>query len=47
MCGFCGELNFGNTASASYRQMLGAMTERGPDASGIYIQDNLGFGIAA
>ena len=45
MCGICGELAFNGTAEAS---SLAAMTDRlrarGPDASGMFLQDRIGLG---
>jgi asparagine synthase (glutamine-hydrolysing) len=45
MCGICGEVRTGRDASvAALSSMTDAMRARGPDASGIHIQQNIGFG---
>jgi asparagine synthase (glutamine-hydrolysing) len=45
MCGFCGELNFNGSASApALAAMSRSMVSRGPDASGLMVQDTIGFG---
>jgi len=46
MCGICGEVTFdGSPASASAIQtMAGAMSRRGPDAGGLFVQDRAALG---
>ncbi|MFL6798944.1 MAG: N-acetylglutaminylglutamine amidotransferase [Xanthobacteraceae bacterium] len=45
MCGFCGVVNSSSTADASLvTAMLQPLAKRGPDATGIYLQDRVGFG---
>jgi len=46
MCGICGEIRFdGGTASAqAISTMCKVMQPRGPDAGGISLRDNVGFG---
>ncbi|RAI45728.1 N-acetylglutaminylglutamine amidotransferase [Rhodoplanes roseus] len=45
MCGLCGELNFrGPADAAAIAAMAGAMTPRGPDAGGAFVQDRIGLG---
>lgn len=45
MCGFCGELSSSDDVpSQSIDKMLHAMASRGPDASGLFVQNNIGFG---
>ncbi len=45
MCGICGEINFKgkSVSSDNLRRMAQVMSCRGPDASGIFIHDRLGF----
>ena len=47
MCGICGIIDFsGNTVKReSIQTMLGAITHRGPDDEGIYVEDSIGMGI--
>ncbi|MBU0996103.1 MAG: N-acetylglutaminylglutamine amidotransferase [Proteobacteria bacterium] len=47
MCGICGEISFNGTDSLSLpslQQMVDKMASRGPDASGMKIQDNVALG---
>src|SRR4051794_1384862 len=45
MCGFCGELSLRGPADASaVAAMAGTMTDRGPDAGGLFAQDRLALG---
>src|SRR5262245_31590930 len=45
MCGFCGVVNTDTAVEASLiSSMLRPLAKRGPDASGICLQDTLGFG---
>ncbi|HWK00432.1 MAG TPA: N-acetylglutaminylglutamine amidotransferase [Xanthobacteraceae bacterium] len=45
MCGLCGEISFQEPASAAgIASMAKSMAARGPDASGIFIQDRIGLG---
>ena len=48
MCGIAGAVNFGNLAGVIDRQVLVEMTEtlaqRGPDAQGMYVGDNVMLG---
>jgi asparagine synthase (glutamine-hydrolysing) len=45
MCGFCGEISFRNPVSVpSISAMAKILAPRGPDASGMFAQDRVGFG---
>jgi asparagine synthase (glutamine-hydrolysing) len=45
MCGLCGELSFsGASRVGGVQRMADAMRSRGPDASGIFVQDRLALG---
>jgi asparagine synthase (glutamine-hydrolysing) len=45
MCGFCGEINRTSGASAgALDKMLRPLRTRGPDAKGVFVQRELGFG---
>lgn len=46
MCGIAGIINFSEEKvdSAEIRTMLGKIKHRGPDAEGLFIRDNVGFG---
>ncbi|WP_343314843.1 N-acetylglutaminylglutamine amidotransferase [Brucella sp. BE17] len=46
MCGICGEVRFdgGSPSVAAVSKMADVLSPRGPDASGIVIRDNIGFG---
>src|SRR3954453_20396087 len=45
MCGICGIINTRSDAEAALIQrMLGPLEHRGPDASGVLVQGNFGFG---
>lgn len=45
MCGFCGELAFGGQAGvAAVATMTDSLRKRGPDGSGILLQDNFALG---
>ena len=45
MCGICGEISFGGAADpAAIRAMMGVLSPRGPDASGLVSQGPVAFG---
>jgi len=45
MCGLCGEIAFGGRASPGViEQMLNPLVDRGPDGSGIFLQNGVGLG---
>ncbi len=45
MCGLCGEISFREPASASsISAMAESLCRRGPDSSGLFVQDRVGFG---
>ena len=46
MCGICGQLRFDNQAVASQdlNTMMQKIARRGPDASGNWLQERVGFG---
>lgn len=45
MCGLCGEISFREPASASsISAMAESLCSRGPDSSGLFVQDRVGFG---
>ena len=45
MCGLCGEIAFGEAASATALSAMAArLGQRGPDAAGLFVQDGLGLG---
>ncbi|MDE1462213.1 N-acetylglutaminylglutamine amidotransferase [Spartinivicinus poritis] len=46
MCGICGEFRFDQTSPSikTLQQMNARQTSRGPDHSGLFIQDNIGLG---
>ncbi|MDC0888384.1 N-acetylglutaminylglutamine amidotransferase [Candidatus Thioglobus sp.] len=46
MCGICGQLRFDDQAvnSQDLNVMMSKIARRGPDASGEWLQDNIGFG---
>lgn len=46
MCGICGEISFGQTepTGQTLERMIAAMEHRGPDGSGIMVQNRLAFG---
>lgn len=45
MCGICGEISFGGPADpAAVRAMMGVLSPRGPDASGLFAQGAVAFG---
>ena len=45
MCGLCGEISFAGSAEIdAVRAMTGRMVARGPDAGGIFAQDNVALG---
>ena len=45
MCGFCGEISFGEYANVNaIRRMLTPLKRRGPDSVGVFSQDKIGFG---
>src|SRR3954452_19130874 len=45
MCGICGELRFRSSASSQpLERMLGSLRQRGPDAVGALVQENLSLG---
>lgn len=46
MCGICGEFRFDQTSPSikTLQQMNARQSPRGPDHSGIYVQDNVGLG---
>ncbi|HMA48906.1 MAG TPA: N-acetylglutaminylglutamine amidotransferase, partial [Magnetospirillaceae bacterium] len=45
MCGICGEISFSGPADVdAVHAMTGSMVARGPDAGGIFAQDNIALG---
>jgi len=45
MCGICGELAFERDASSeAIAKMMEPLRKRGPDASGVFVQQNIGIG---
>lgn len=45
MCGICREISFDGRPDVKFIQpMLDSLHERGPDAQGMFIHDNVGFG---
>lgn len=45
MCGLCGEISFREPASvSSISAMAESLCRRGPDSSGLFVQDRVGFG---
>src|SRR3954452_24901477 len=44
MCGFCGIISTKLADAELVHRMLGRLEHRGPDASGVFVQGNLGFG---
>src|SRR3954463_16759896 len=45
MCGLCGEIVFGGSASrVILQQLLSLLVDRGPDGCGIFLQNSVGLG---
>lgn len=46
MCGICGQFRFDNqpVSRGHIETMMDKIKRRGPDASGQYLQDNIGLG---